>query len=117
MKKKKRTQSPRNRRHPYERCLDHAMARLEKALAEQNECRAKLADLEKEVPYLEKIVEALTPPDKKPVVHEGGAAITRPRIRVPIPQHLKHFIEPVLPAHPTTEDEILKEPPGQALLD
>jgi hypothetical protein len=81
-----------------------------------------LADLEKEIPRLERIVEALTPPDKKPVVHEDDVAVRRPRMRVPIPQHLKHFIEPMttntLPVTtPQTEDDILKEPPGQALLD
>ena len=64
MKKKKRVPSNR-RRHPYERCLQHALARLTKAVREKHECNEKLAALEKEIPYLEQIVHALTPPHEQ----------------------------------------------------
>lgn len=61
MPKRKKTAVKRTRRSPYERSLEHATRRLEKAMDEQMECRAKLDSLEQEIPYLQGIIRALTP--------------------------------------------------------
>ena len=59
-KKKTRKPQPRRRLTSYERALEDAERRLEKATDERAECLVRLQDLAREIPYLEDIVRALT---------------------------------------------------------
>lgn len=70
--KKKTPATKRVRRSPYERSLDHATKRLEKAIAEQMQAQSDLAALAIEIPRLQGIIRALTP--------EGLPPLKSPRI-------------------------------------
>jgi hypothetical protein len=63
--KRKRQPVERHRRSPYERSLEYAQNRLEKATSEREQCALKLADLDKEIPYLQTVIRALTPVEHK----------------------------------------------------
>jgi len=60
-KKKKPARRPRSRT-TYDVTLDHATARLEKAVIERTDCLMKLDALRRQIPWLENLVIALTPP-------------------------------------------------------
>ncbi len=62
MPKRKKPVVRRQRRSPYERSLEYATNRLEKALAEQMHHQACLEALNQEIPYLQTVIRALTPP-------------------------------------------------------
>ena len=91
------------RRSPYERSLEHATQRLEKALSEQMDCQAKLEALNREIPYLQGVIRALTPvatsgtvaasPDGKVWTYSSSQVL--PPIMPTITDHLKRFIKPV----------------------
>ena len=87
MKRKRKPTIKRVRRSPYERSLEYATARLEKAIAEENDCQQRLAALHKEIPYLQTVIRALTPVterlDKEVYPKEVGVNA--------IPDHLKKF--------------------------
>src|SRR5262245_12488258 len=63
-KKKPRRPQPRRRLTSYERALEDAERRLEKATNERAQYLIKPQDLAREIPYLEDIVRALTPPEE-----------------------------------------------------
>lgn len=77
MSKKKKPARPRPRTS-YERALEDAQARLEKAIDERTAALMKIDALNREIPYLEGIVIALTPP---PVEEkERAASVARPAV-------------------------------------
>jgi hypothetical protein len=62
---KKKKPAPKKAARPrtcYDVALDHARARLEKAVQERTDILMKLDKLAREIPYLETLVMALTPP-------------------------------------------------------
>lgn len=62
-KRSKPKPRPRVRRSPYERSLDYATKRFARAIAERETYAMRLADLDKEIPYLQTVIRALTPTD------------------------------------------------------
>src|SRR5229473_2270453 len=102
MKPKRKSKPVRRapRRSPYERSLEHATHRLNKAIAERETCALKLADLDREIPYLQGVIRALTPPDameewQADVRKQADAYLKAPSLKGAIPDHLKRFIKPV----------------------
>lgn len=97
--RKKKTPKPRSRRSPYERSLDYATRRLEKALAEQRDYSLRLEALNKEIPYLQTVIRALTP-----AVAPSG---TRPAIPAPTDQaaFLARYVTPIRAVDPDGNDE------------
>lgn len=84
-KKKKAVRRP-PRRSTYETALDHAATRLEKAVQERTAALMKLDELAREIPYLENIVQALTPrTEAKPVV-QAQAVYPPPEPIPPTPE-------------------------------
>lgn len=104
MAKRKLKPVRRIRRSPYERSLEHATQRLDKALTEQLDCQAKLEALNREIPYLQGVIRALTPVEQaietSPGVYRrqvAGSEVSKlgsVTVKV-IPDHLKRFIKPV----------------------
>lgn len=83
------------RRSPYERSLEHATQRLEKALSEQLECQSNLEALNREIPYLQGVIRALTPRDAAPTIRSSFDVVPPAVHAGTIPDHLKRFIKPV----------------------
>ncbi len=80
MKRKKAT-IKRTRRSPYERSLEYATKRLAKAIDERAHAAHKLEDLDKEIPYLQTVIRALTPVDTSrmgKVLTRAATSIFRP---------------------------------------
>jgi len=103
MPKRKKPVRRTPRRSPYERSLEHATHRLDKALREQMDCQAKLEALNREIPYLQGVIRALTPVATNGTVATSSDGkiwtYSSPQVLPPImptvPGHLKRFIKPV----------------------
>jgi predicted nucleic acid-binding Zn-ribbon protein len=73
MTRRKKTLHIRVRRTSYERALTDATSALEKARAQQTKCLTDLERLTRQIPYLENVVQALTPPaEPGPVTLRAG---------------------------------------------
>lgn len=104
-RKKKSVRAPRTRRSPYERSLDYATKRLDKAITERQGCALRLADLDREIPYLQTVIRALTPPTQIIVAsHRGGNIFVPPPT---VPEHLKPFFAANVDELPGEEDAFL----------
>ncbi len=110
MKKPKPKPKPRVRRNPFERALENANQRLERASSEYNRCQARMADLAIEIPkladmvrslggYVEKSLTAIATEAMQEIHHEPLPANPIPRSPMElVPEHLRRFITP----HPST---------------
>lgn len=135
MAKKKKRAAP--RRTPYERSLEHATVRLENALCEQRNYQLRLAALNQEIPYLQQIIAALTPPTLSDIDARAISSVPPPTDdELPgVPEHLKRFLPktvgrtlkrvvtptintpgPVAP-NPEADDAFLPEPEGKEVLE
>jgi hypothetical protein len=85
--KKRKPAVKRTRRSPYERSLEYATKRLEKATAEQMDCQKRLMALNQEIPYLQTVIRALTPPAEKrvPLQHDPYSPMGAPTIFSSVP--------------------------------
>lgn len=137
MKKKRRiAPKPKPRRNTYERSLDAAQERLEKAQSELVAYLLKVQALNQEIPYLQGIIQALTPPNGNPTPVQAAPLISDNVARFEhlpgVPDHLKRFI-PTTPGltlrtnapapfvehrgDPASQDEFLSEPTGREMLE
>jgi hypothetical protein len=92
MKPKTKKTKSRRSHHPrttYDVTLEHASARLEKAQNERTDCLMKLDLLSRQIPWLENLVQAVTPAPEQPLggalgvgpsQHSPGAVVTAAEI-------------------------------------
>lgn len=142
MTKRKRKSKPKPRRNTYERSLDAARERLDKATAERLTCMVTLQALNQEIPYLEGIIKALA----APTVDGASLPIPASMSSAPasfsqddfpnVPAHLKAFLPPVVgrtmrrgqpvtvetPGPPVStgegsDEEFLPEPDGKEVIE
>ena len=125
MKKKTKPKPKRRavRRSPYDRSLEHATARLDKAQSEWRECVAKLSALKDEIPKLQQIIQALgmspvkvatealmeykaTTPDGSEILVDPEKILAQPRTNVPsrqsMPTNLGELMKFIKP-HPSVD--------------
>lgn len=144
IKRKRKSTPSRMRLTSYERSLETATLRLEKAQAERLGCMLQLQALNQEIPYLEGIIKALAPPTREVSQEDaipGAFSEERAAALKDVPTHLQKFIPPLMgrtmtravsiehlppdkpvsttpnPPNPSAEDEFLPEPNGAEVLE
>lgn len=100
----------RSRRTSYERALDQAKTRLERAIAEYDQCQTKIAALSKEIPTLKEIIRVLGPTEFTGAVIKAPGSVTQPHLNRFVSQALKTLTEPFVP-DPANEDGMLPDIP------
>ena len=120
-KKKRKSATPRVRRSPFERSLEHAQKRLEKAMDERQYYERRLESLNREIPYLQTVVKALTPkpelqfevPAQQEEIKLQHKSI-HSDIQVVVPQHLERFMGKTEQSVPVNDNDFLPEDgPGE----
>lgn len=114
MRKRKPKAVRRIRRSPYERSLEHATQRLKKALSEQMDCQVKLEALNREIPYLQGVIRALTPVDQQRQFKAGDTLVDTTRREFKLESagdqsaFLSRFVKPI----PLTQPQARVPPDG-----
>ena len=128
----------RKRRDPYERALNAAVKRLEKARQEQDRCTFRLSQLGEEIPRLEQIIAVLGTKQPYPATESIPVGevpnlkdappppLTHPGLPGGVPAHLEKYLRRVihppaaqtaeLPPAPDEEDN-LPAIPGDPILE
>ncbi len=99
MAKRKKPPVKRVRRSPYQRSLEYATKRLTIAIAERETYAQKLFDLDKEIPYLQTVIRALTPDEvldvRKPRIEHANITAATFTATADQSEFLKRFVKPI----------------------
>lgn len=117
MPRRKKVTIKRTRRSPYERSLEYAAKRLEKALTEQMHHQACLEALNQEIPYLQTVIRALTPPEETPAM--PAKPYTPAATVVNQEDYLKRFIKPIplTAPKPLSQEGVVTDPSEPFIAD
>lgn len=129
------------RRNPYQQALEQAEKRLGLAVAELMKCQIRERELNIEIPKLREMVRvieryfaadapsiygteipaSMMDGDVVTIAHATPAANGKGFATVPVPDHLKKFLQPAVHAEPDVDtfdpdNELLPEPDGRPLI-
>jgi hypothetical protein len=113
MARRKKPVPRRPRRSPYERSLEYATKRLERAIEEQRACQLRLQSLNNEIPYLQTVIRALTPVKMVEVRPDPySPKVESPWLDVQTPEHLRQFTglrapEPIYDNEDVSQEDFL----------